>query len=96
MGNMHNWTDLDDVYSVRNVGAPRLITISDSAPLGMKYMMVNLSYSAITTAVVATIAGALINAWLESRRERPRAFALSLTLEGYAITCAEAHHNEYG
>ncbi|WP_431024180.1 hypothetical protein [Halomonas sp. H5] len=53
----------------------------------------------ITSAVVATIAGALINAWLESRRERHstrfEALSAAVTLEGYAITCAEAiSHND--
>lgn len=62
-------------------------------------MIENLLTTVITSAVVATIAGALLNAWLESRREkhstRFQALSAAVALEGYAITCAEAiSHND--
>ena len=61
-------------------------------------MTEHLLSTVITSALVATIAGALINAWLENRREkhstRFEALSAAVTLEGYAITCAEAiFHN---
>jgi hypothetical protein len=47
----------------------------------------------ITSAVVATIAGAAMNAWLESRKTKHAtrfdALSAAVSLEGYAITCAE-------
>ncbi|OLO09171.1 hypothetical protein BTW08_02895 [Salinicola sp. MH3R3-1] len=47
----------------------------------------------ITSALVATVAGAAINAWLENRKDRQAtkfdALSAAVSLEGYAITCAE-------
>lgn len=47
----------------------------------------------VTSALVATITGAAINAWLESRKENQvakfDALSAAVSLEGYAITCAE-------
>lgn len=62
-------------------------------------MVEHLLPTIITSAFVATIAGALVNAWLESRREkhstRFKALSAAVTLEGYAIACAEAiSHND--
>lgn len=53
----------------------------------------------ITSAVVATVAGAAMNAWLESRKSkhvtRLDALSAAVSLEGYAIACADrvADHN---
>jgi hypothetical protein len=47
----------------------------------------------ITSAVVATVVGAAINAWLESRKStwstKLDALKTAVSLEGYAITCAD-------
>ncbi|MBR9869142.1 MAG: hypothetical protein GYB20_09495 [Oceanospirillales bacterium] len=56
--------------------------------------MEQLLLTIITSALVATIAGAAINAWLESRKEklfaRFDALSAAITLEGYASACADA------
>jgi 1,4-dihydroxy-2-naphthoate octaprenyltransferase len=47
----------------------------------------------ITSAVVATVVGAAISAWLESRKSnwstKLDALKTAVALEGYAITCAD-------
>lgn len=47
----------------------------------------------VTSALVATIAGAAINEWLDSRKSkratRLDALSTAVALEGYAITCAD-------
>lgn len=47
----------------------------------------------VTSALVATIAGAAINYWLQSRKERHvtrfDALTATISLEGYAISCAD-------
>jgi hypothetical protein len=53
----------------------------------------------ITSAVVATVAGAVMNAWLESRKSKHAtrfdALSAAVSLEGYAINCADriSDHN---
>jgi hypothetical protein len=53
----------------------------------------------VTSALVATVAGAAINAWLEGRKSRGAtrfdALAAAVALEGYALLCADkiADHN---
>lgn len=55
--------------------------------------MSNILSTIITSAVVATVAGAAINAWLESRKSKHAtrfdALSAAVTLEGYAFTCAD-------
>ena len=47
----------------------------------------------VTSALVATVAGAAINAWLEARKDkhstRFEALSVAVSLEGYAINCAD-------
>jgi hypothetical protein len=47
----------------------------------------------LTSAIVATVVGAVINAWLESRKSRSTtrmdALTAAVALEGYAIGCAD-------
>lgn len=47
----------------------------------------------ITSALVATVAGAAINSWQEARKDkhstRFEALSVAVSLEGYAITCAD-------
>ncbi|MED5523826.1 MAG: hypothetical protein VX447_03610 [Pseudomonadota bacterium] len=53
----------------------------------------------LTSALVSTIAGVAINAWLESRKTRQAtrldALKIAIQLEGYSINCADklADHN---
>ena len=51
----------------------------------------------VTSALVATIAGAAINFWLQSRKERHvtrfDALTAAIILEGYAISCADKLSN---
>lgn len=51
----------------------------------------------VTSALVATIAGAAINAWLENRKSKHAArfdaLSAAVSLEGYAITCANELSN---
>jgi hypothetical protein len=53
----------------------------------------------ITSALVATIASAAINAWLESRKEkhfaRFDALSAAITIEGYASACADAANDHF-
>ncbi|MBI1309806.1 hypothetical protein GC176_00750 [bacterium] len=55
--------------------------------------MDDLLSTVVTSALVATVANAILNAWLDSRKARHEtrfnALAAAVTLEGYAITCAE-------
>lgn len=55
--------------------------------------MENLFSTVVTSALVATIAGAAINAWLEARKDkhstRFEALSVAVSLEGYTITCAD-------
>lgn len=55
--------------------------------------MDSLFSTVITSALVATIAGAAINAWLDARKSRHStrldALRAAVALEGYAITCAD-------
>jgi hypothetical protein len=54
--------------------------------------MESLITTVITSALVATVAGAAINAWLDSRKSknasRFEALRAAVILEGYALTCA--------
>lgn len=47
----------------------------------------------VISTLVATVAGALLNAWLENRRTKKttrfNALSAAVSLEGYAIACAE-------
>jgi hypothetical protein len=64
-----------------------------AAPKGKGKCVENLLSTVVTSAVVATIVGAAINAWLEARRSRWNtrldALRAAITLEGYAVTCAD-------
>ena len=55
--------------------------------------MDELFFTVVTSALVATIAGAAINYWLQSRKEkhvtRFDALIAAISLEGYAISCAD-------
>lgn len=55
--------------------------------------MESLITTVVTSAVVATVAGAAINAWLENRKSKHAtrfdALNAAVTLEGYAVTCAD-------
>jgi hypothetical protein len=55
--------------------------------------MDSLITTVITSALVATVAGAAINAWLDSRKSKHAtrfdALSAAVTLEGYALTCAD-------
>jgi hypothetical protein len=63
------------------------------APKGKGKCVENVLSTVVTSAVVATIVGAAINAWLEARRSRWNtrldALRAAITLEGYAVTCAD-------
>jgi hypothetical protein len=51
----------------------------------------------VTSAVVSTVVGAAVNAWLENRKSRTAtrldALSAAVTLEGYAINCADKISN---
>jgi hypothetical protein len=55
--------------------------------------MESLITTVVTSALVATAAGAAINAWLDSRKSRHTtrfdALSAAVVLEGYAVTCAD-------
>lgn len=55
--------------------------------------MENLTATILTSAVVATVAGATINAWLESRKTKTatklEALTAAVALEGHALNCAD-------
>ncbi|MER0508606.1 hypothetical protein ABR850_04005 [Aeromonas veronii] len=55
--------------------------------------MEHLITTVITSALVATVVGALINAWLDSLKSKHAtrfdALSTAVALEGYALTCAE-------
>ncbi len=61
--------------------------------------MNSLLTTVITSSLVATVTGALINAWMEYRKSiqsvRFDALATAIELEGYAITCAEKISDHY-
>ena len=54
--------------------------------------MESLLSTVVTSALVATVAGAIINAWLDGRKSKRNtrldALSTAVALEGYAITCA--------
>ena len=55
--------------------------------------MDSLITTVVTSALVATVAGAAINAWLDNRKSkhatRFEALSAAVTLEGYALVCAD-------
>lgn len=55
--------------------------------------MSNFLWAIATSAVVATVVGSVVNEWLDSRRRKHAtrfdALSAAVSLEGYAITCAE-------
>jgi hypothetical protein len=58
-----------------------------------KHYMNELIATILTSALVSTIAGIAINAWLESRKNRQAtrldALKIAIKLEGYSINCAD-------
>lgn len=61
--------------------------------------MESLITTVVTSALVATVVGAVINAWLDSRKSKHAtrfdALSTAVALEGYALTCADkmSDHN---